>query len=425
MTTDRDQYDGRAAPTRRVLMICYYFPPLASSGTMRSAEFVKRLPAHGWTPVVLSVREAKEPWSARHEPVPEGVELHRTREFNLHGWTELLHGASCRVARLFGRELSRNLYRELLCLPDPQIAWQTTLTGSRLARGCDAVYASCSPFSSAVSACLIKRLTGRPVLVDFRDPWSLNTHHRDSRARRRAIAGLERFVIARADRIVLNTEGTRRLYASTYPEAASRFVVIPNGYDRLDLAPPREAPADGRITIMHVGHFYGLRQPDRLLEALVELNDPAIEFVQVGSEFPSLGKYRGRVPIRVIPSVPRADALELMKSASVLFLVQGRVEGERDVAVAAKTYEYLATGLPILADCPPGDNAEMIERYAANPYVVTSGRRGDLVDALRRIVGEVGATPPEVRAEFVEQFDRDRLALRLALELDGIRQVAR
>jgi glycosyltransferase involved in cell wall biosynthesis len=400
-------------------MICYYYPPLGSSGTMRSVEFVKRLPQHGWKPVVLTVADAREPWSARHEPEPEGVEVHRSRELDLHGLTELLHGASCRVARLFGRELARNLYRELLCLPDPQIAWQTTLTGSRLARSCDAVYASCSPFSSAVSACLIKQLTGRPVVVDFRDPWSLNTHHRDSAARRHAIEFMERFVMARADRIILNTEGARWLYEARYPGAAGRITVIPNGYDALDPVPPRDVPPDGRITIMHVGHFYGLRQPDRLLEALAALNDPTIEFVQVGSEFPSLREYAGRVPIRVIPSVPRAEALNLMKTASILYLVQGRVEGERDVAVAAKTYEYLATGLPILADCPPGDNADMIEKFAHRPQVVTSGRLKDVARAVAQLVAARGDMRPAIKPEFVELFDRNRLAGLLAREFAG------
>jgi glycosyltransferase involved in cell wall biosynthesis len=420
VTTADDNGSSGAAPRRRVLMICYYFPPLSSSGTMRSVEFVKRLPQHGWDPVVLTVADAKEPWSARHEPIPEGVEVHRTRELNLHGLTDFLHGASCRAARVFGQELKRNLYRELICLPDPQIAWQTTLTGSRLARRCDAVYASCSPFSSALSACLIKRVTGRPAIVDFRDPWSLNTHHRDTARRRAAIARMESFVIEHADRVILNTEGTRDLYQARYPGAAARFTVIPNGYDALNLAPPRAAEGGDGITIMHVGHFYGLRQPDRLLAALAELNDPGVEFVQVGSTFPSLKDYEGRVRIRVIPSVPRAKALELMRSASILYLVQGRVEGERDVAVAAKTYEYLATGLPILADCPPGDNAEMVERYATRAHVVTTGREEDVAAALRGILRASRGFFPSVRSDFVATFARERLASSLAAELSRV-----
>ena len=41
--------------TRRVLMIAFQFPPFAmSSGVQRTLRFVQHLPAHGWSPIVLS-----------------------------------------------------------------------------------------------------------------------------------------------------------------------------------------------------------------------------------------------------------------------------------------------------------------------------------------------------------------------------------
>ncbi len=335
-----------ARPSRRVLMLCYYFPPIRSSGTARSLEFASRLPRHGWEPVVLTVRDSKEPWSSRQEPEPEGIEIWRTREFNLHGLANFLHGSICRIARTFGSPPERNYIYDLLCLPDAQIAWQSTRAGISLARDVDLIYASCSPFSSAISACKIKRRTGLPLVVDFRDPWSLNTHHRESPRRQRAIRRFEKLVVEQCDRLILNSEGAAELYRATYPSEASKFVAIPNGYDALNLAPPSDRSQEGKFTIMHIGHFYGARQPDRLLEAIRMVGDPSVEFVQVGDPFPSLEHYSESVPIRLVPSVPRAEALKLMTTASLLYLVQGRVGQSRDIAVAAKTYEYLATGLP-------------------------------------------------------------------------------
>ena len=79
-----------------------------------------------------------------------------------------------------------------------------------------------------------------------------------------------------------------------------------------------------------------------------------------------------------------ADALAMMRTASLLYVRQGWEPGVTDyIAVAAKTYEYLATGLPILAHCPPGDNVEIIRRYAANSYIVTSPEGRELEGALR------------------------------------------
>jgi glycosyltransferase involved in cell wall biosynthesis len=369
---------------------------------------------------VLTVRDAKELWSSRQEPEPEGIEIRRTREFDLHGLVNFLHGSTCRIARAFGAEPERNYFYEYLCLPDAQIAWQSTRAGIRFARDVDVLYASCSPFSSAISACKIKQRTGRPLVLDFRDPWSLNTHHRESPRRQRAIRHYERIAIEQCDRLVLNSEGAAELYRATYPDAASKFVAIPNGYDALNLAAPRDPSASANFTIMHVGHFYGTRQPDRLLEAIRRIGDPSIEFVQVGDPFPSFQEYSKSVPIRLIPSVPRSEALRLMATASLLFLVQGRVGGSRDIAVAAKTYEYLATGLPILADCPPGDNADTVARFSPHSFVVTSGQVDEIATALRRALSVRGDARPRIDDEFVRLYDRDHLTRRLKDVFDDV-----
>src|SRR5436309_2463831 len=49
--------------TKKVLMICYYFPPIVASGVARSLEFAKLLPHSGWEPLVLTVRHPRIPGS--------------------------------------------------------------------------------------------------------------------------------------------------------------------------------------------------------------------------------------------------------------------------------------------------------------------------------------------------------------------------
>jgi glycosyltransferase involved in cell wall biosynthesis len=212
--------------------------------------------------------------------------------------------------------------------------------------------------------------------------------------------------------LIVNTEGTEALYKSHYPEWQDKIAYIPNGFDVL--RPVRKQDRQ-RFRIMHVGNFYGSRGPDALLEALAEIADPTIEFVQVGLPTPAL-QAATKVNIRVIPSVPRDRALELMDEASLLYLKQGFEAGDNTiyVSVAAKTYEYLATGLPILADCPPGDNADVVQKYCAHPYVVTSGSPSDLRAAILTAHARHATMKPQVTAEFVERFDRVRLTARLA-----------
>ena len=194
------------------------------------------------------------------------------------------------------------------------------------------------------------------------------------------LSAAEQKVFAAADRIILNTNGARSLYARSYPAYAPKMTVIPNGYDRLNPADARE-PVREPFRIVHVGAFYGSRTPDELLDVL-ERFEGDTEFVQIGSTHPTLER-RSSARIRVIPQMKHGDALNLMRTASLLYLRQGWEPGVTDyIAVAAKSYEYLATGLPILAHCPPGDNAELIRRYAANSYVVTRPGGRELVRPL-------------------------------------------
>lgn len=406
--------------TKKVLMICYYFPPILASGVTRSFEFAKLLPHFGWEPRVLTVRHSRDPWVQPNlGGDSKGIHVERTVEWNLAGMADFLHGSCCRVARLFGRTPKRNAFREYLCFPDSQIAWFTTIRARKLARDCDLIYASCSPFSSSVSAAIVSRLTGRPLVVDFRDAWSLNPYTNPTPLQRGVIKRFERFVLSACDILVVNTEGAARLYEMTYPDYREKIVAIPNGYDVL-------TPVDGRPTgndfqIMHVGSFYGSRNPDALLECLSELGRDDIVFVQVGGSFQSYEHFRRKVRIRIVPPLPRERALELMREASLLYLKQGWEAGVSDyIAVGAKTYEYLATGLPILVDAPPGDNAELVRKYGSDVYAVTSNSRKDLRQAIESAYEARARANVAINPEFASTFSRRELTRRLATEFDHL-----
>ncbi len=404
---------------RRVLMLCYYFPPLSSAGTQRSVGFVRSLPTYGWRPIVLTVRRSRTRWEQSGEAVPEGPEVHRSAEVDMQGLLVLCTGALNRARDLLGLQRRPSPFFRW-CLPDPQIAWLTTIRGLRLARAADCLYASCSPFSSALSACLIKRWTGKPLVLDFRDPWALNPHANHGGRRQRILSRMEAWVVRTCDALILNTPGAERLYRREYPREAYKMRCVPNGFDRLNLPDP-EAAQPSRFTIMHVGDFYRSRTPTRLLDALVALGNDDVEFVQVGPGCEALARYQGRVRIRHIERVTHPEALELMKTASMLYLTQGWEEGVNEyVSVASKTYEYLATGVPILADVPPGDNAEIIRRYAPRAWVVTTPN----VEALASAIAEAWAGrsdhAPGIDPAFQHEFDRRRQAGLVATVLDSV-----
>ncbi len=406
-----------AQNVRRVLMVCYYFPPISAAGTHRTVGFVRWLRHFGWSPVVLTVDKSRIPWEPRTEQVPPDVEVVRSFEWNLQRVLGGLTGLLNSLRRLFGLpRRSSPFYR--WCLPDPQIAWLSTFRGALLARHCDCVYVSCSPFSSALSGCLIKLGTGTPLVLDFRDAWAPNPHASRHPVRTRLLSALEAWVVRTCDTLILNTPGAERLYRQKYPAHAHKMTCIPNGFDDMNL--PVERPPGDRFVIMHVGDFYRSRKPDRLLDGLIAIGNPLIEFVQVGPVFDSYARYKDKLPIRIIDRVPHVEAMALMRSASMLYLCQGWEAGLRsDVAVASKTYQYLATGLPVLADCPPGDNADVIRRYATKAWVPTSPDAEQFAKAVTEAYASRGQLRPGVSPAFVQAFDRRHLTADLGAILSA------
>jgi glycosyltransferase involved in cell wall biosynthesis len=350
------------------------------------------------------------------------VDVVRTTELNVAGLINFAHGIFARIARCFGRRLRFNYFADWLCIPDTQVAWLSLRKGMHLARQSQAIYATCSPFSSAITGCLISRWTRKPLIVDFRDPWSMNAHNHHTKLHLRIVALLERLVIDRCDRLVLNTTATLAMYQRRYPEQADKMVAIPNGYDELPL-PPAGLRSDV-FSIMHFGSFYGTRTPNDLLDVLAELNNSLIEFVQIGPECKAMNEYVGRVRMRSVASVGHEQATEMMRSASILYLKQGypREAGEV-VTVAAKTYEYLASGLPILADVPPGSDATLIQAHSRNAWLVTSGKREDLKTAVLEAFAARHSACGLVDPVFIEQYARKNLTQRLAVELDRLSEV--
>jgi len=144
-------------------------------------------------------------------------------------------------------------------------------------------------------------------------------------------------------------------------------------------------------------------------------------FVPVGGSFQSYEQFKKRVRIKILPRLPRERALELMREASLLYLKQGWEPGVSEyIAVGAKTYEYLATGLPILAEAPPGDNVELVQKYASAGYVVTSNKRADPRHAVERAYEARSRANVAIHPKFAEKFSRRELTRQLATLLDRL-----
>ena len=411
------------APTRTVMMVAYFFPPLGGVGVQRTLKFATYLGRFGWRPIVLtprtpaySVRDeslaAEMPPSLQVErsfcPEPShvpalaaralGALLRRDAGSFEQDATPIASGTrpTKSMATLAGRGADRpgpihstlrsagRLWARfvgLVFFPDERVPWFpfAVRSGVRVARGTgiDAIYSSSPPITTHLIARSLAGRLGRPWVADFRDPWIGNAFARPpSRARRWLQIRLERAIVRAADQIVVASPSMLADFQRRHPERAERFVCIPNGYDRADLSglPRMLARTGDHFRLVYAGSVYGDRELDLFLagvELLIrrrpEVRDRLhIEFVgwlnvrnQRVAAAYAEADRLGGV-VSYTGFLPRRETLARMASADALLQIIADDPG-KEVVVGAKLPEYLAFNLPILAVVPEGDARRLLE----------------------------------------------------------------
>jgi glycosyltransferase involved in cell wall biosynthesis len=437
---------------RRLLLLCYFYPPLAGGGVHRVLGFTRWLPEHGWDCTVVCAGP-EDYWVSDETLVgriPSGTEVIRVSGGSaLSAWLRLKRGrdratgpalsaASAgaggrRSGRVFGglRSLS-----DWLLLPDSYAGWARrarSVAAARLARGdVSAVLSTSPPDSVHLAGLSLARRFGLPWIADFRDPW-IGLHFRRPptswhAARQR---DLERRVLTGAD-LVLAASRTHADDLERDAEARPRRVVhLPNGYEPDPGGPPPPRDPD-HFTLVFTGTLSLMPDAEVLFEALHELlarRPEARRRIRVRLAGPFDTDYEDRAValglkgiVEFVGPLAHGGARALQRSAELLLLWKPR--GYRTM-VPGKTYEYLDAGRPILALLEEDDEAARLVRRAGGICLPVGDRKGLAAEIERRYLAwKEGAdmeirTPPG-RPEWLEEHTRSSLSKRLATLLDGL-----
>ena len=413
---------------KRVLFLAYLFPPIANSGTQRPLKFAKYLQRHGWAPTVLTAADfdGHATDAGLLEDIPPGVDVVRV---------PMAHQRLTEVARrLLGARIGGRLggaigwrLQHRYRTPDWYALWRPTARRAAMQlfreTGFDAIYATGYPWTSLITAVDISRASGRPLIVDFRDLWSVEPHFLDGEAPRHVQAALERTVVEHAQTVIGSSQSIVRWLQRAYSHVPEeKFVAIHNGFDDDDLQPEQTPRPVGRFRMVFTGVWKNRYNPAELYDSLDWLRrlDPQIidrvEVIAAGFT-PGEARRRGLDQfITELGHVPHAEAVALMQSADLLFLTH--TDPERQWAVPGKLYEYLASGAPILALTHPDKETAQILRAVGGGVVVGPDDPGLLYDTLRDVcrTGRF-VVPPRDRAKLAT-FERRQLTAKLAAVLD-------
>jgi hypothetical protein len=409
---------------KRALLVAFHFPPYSgSSGVQRSIKFVKYLPEHGWEPLVLTAAPRAYTGTSDEQlgDIPPGTV----------------------VERAFALDARRHLawrgrYFGFTALPDRWISWwpAAVLRGLALIRRYrpQVIWATYPIATAHVIGMTLARLSGLPLVADYRDAMVVDDFPEDP-AQRRAFSSIERRVVRQASAAVFTTPSSREVYRARYPaESPDKLVCIRNGYDDADFAelPPRPAArAPGTpLRLLHSGLMkLSERDPRPFLAALAGLiADGAVGRSAVEVVFRAPGDealHRRLVAeaglegvVRVAPRVGYAEAIAEMAAADALLVFQN---AGCNHLVPAKLYEYIRARRSVLALTDHrGETADLLREAGAGvalDITSTAGIRAGLPGYLRELAA---GTAPVAAESAVRRYSRRSQAGELAALLDRV-----
>jgi glycosyltransferase involved in cell wall biosynthesis len=241
---------------------------------------------------------------------------------------------------------------------------------------------------------------------------------------------MERWIVKRADVVIVAVDAMRVQFAERYPDLADKFIHIPNGYDRSDLdgIEPAAPPRPGGFHLLFAGSLYRPKELEAFLQGVERLlvrrpdlrQRLRVDFVgrvneanvRIAAEFETPERLGDVIGFEGF--MPRPKALARMLGADALLQLMPDMAGA-GVFVGGKLSEYLAFDRPILAVMPPGEGRALVEGLPTG--IVADVEPGSVADALERLLDHTPARSP---ADPTGRFDRVNLAGELARELDRL-----
>jgi glycosyltransferase involved in cell wall biosynthesis len=393
-----------------VLLITFSFPPAGGVGVLRALSLAKYLPENNICVDVLTARNAPAVGkdSSLLQQVPASVKVHRCWTADLPFWLRKsvkkvvtggaakAHSTAVGPANGRGNPLKRLIGN--LLLPDPQVGWLpfALSAAKRIIRDrkIDLVLITVPPFSTVRLATRLRKIfPALPIVVDFRDEWlsttlKLVSFNDNSRAHMVAHKA-EAEAVRDANAVVMVTEAAQQELQRRYPGVpAEKFHCIPNGFDVSAPAAwnvPVAFTPEQKTVLTYIGSVYGSTDPSTFVAAVRGLPEEVrsklkvrfvghIEAPAYREMLTSLGE-----TVELKGFIPQAEALRAIQDTTYLLLIT-----HDRINVAAKLYDYLGGGKPILgAVHKDGDVRRLLEETGTGWWADVND-----VEAIRSILIE-------------------------------------
>lgn len=284
----------------------------------------------------------------------------------------------------------------------------------------DMVYASSSRLMTASLAALIAQKRKIPLYLDMRDifvdtisdvisssfTWFLKP----------IFSRIERWIMSKATRVNLVSRGFHEYFSSRYP--LLRFSFFTNGVDD-DFVKSQPlvstSATNNEVLVVYAGNMGEGQGLHRILPKLAKRLEGRARFELYGDggrriQLQEALEWNRVTNVVLHDPVPRAQLIDVYRSADVLFMHLNRYEAFLKV-LPSKLFEYAAMGKPILAGVS-GYPAQFIHEYVVNAAVFDPCDSEQAVNCFESLT-----LTTQPRFEFVSAYARKEIMANMAVDV--------
>ncbi len=344
---------------KKVLIISYFYPESAFVGGQRTAYWAENLHKHGYYPIVVT-RNWNRGQATLTEPVTDNVLHVEIKEgYEVH---QLPFERSLRdkmdgkpAMRYFQKmltlwELIASNYSKKALPYSNFLPYCENLVKNK---SIDLILISGRPFQQFDFGHYLKKKFGTPWIADYRDEW--NSHYRipPKGFLRKFIASLERKSelrwISNADHLITVSEaGLERLEKFTGKSGS----VVRNGFEPTEKIGKKD---ENKLKLLYAGTLYPYQDLSMIVESILKINDPALEFHLIGGfDTPQVeAEYRKLMQehpetFLYTSKLPKEEFQDLAYQMDIGVLTPYK---NLDGCLPVKIFDYYALGLELLL-CP-------------------------------------------------------------------------
>jgi glycosyltransferase involved in cell wall biosynthesis len=275
---------------------------------------------------------------------------------------------------------------------------------------------------------LAAKLLGIPAVFDVHDSWLIMSAVHPGRIRNWIRRAMEKQALRKGDLVVGVTESQEQLLRDLYGIDAFRLLVIPNGlhaqqerhatsvqtYDLIHAGPPRDYYDTG--TFLDAIALLARRLP-RIRVAFIGIRDGS-EKTHWQAE---IARRNLDPVVDLLPPVPYTCIPETLRIARVGVVTISRHRAYK-AGISTKSYDYLASGLPILYLGPrDSEQGRLVEGFGVGCAAETPADFARLAEQLLTDPNAIPALTPKIAAA-ARHFDWKNILGPLAERLELLRR---